>query len=75
MLDGVFSSLVEAVSGLTKREEECQLVEDETARMLSQHGGSSVMVGRKSTVKAEPACSLGTPPTAKRTEERGAVLH
>lgn len=39
MLGDVFSKVVEAVSEVARREEECRLVEDETEKMLSRRGG------------------------------------
>lgn len=39
MLGDVFSKVVEAVSEVARREEECRLVEDETEKLLSRRGG------------------------------------
>lgn len=38
-LDELFSQLVEAVSEVGKREEECRGMEDETDKMLARQGG------------------------------------
>ena len=41
MLDVLFSKLVEAVSEVGKREEECRVVEKETDRLLRWQGGTT----------------------------------
>lgn len=46
----MFSKVVDALSEVGKREEECRLVEDETEKMLSHRGGADylqVWFGRK----------------------------
>lgn len=40
-LDDLFSKLVEAVSEVGKREEECRVVEKETDRLLRWQGGTT----------------------------------
>lgn len=55
-MDNVFSKLVETVPEVTKREEECHSLEDETARIVSHQGGSSLMQVSRENVSGRCSC-------------------
>lgn len=55
-LGDVFSEVVEALSEVGKREEECRLVEDETEKMLSRRGGADYLQVKTGQQKKSGLC-------------------